>query len=67
MSMPIGWARVRTTSMTWGWQSASTKKQSGPLRVMRRAMAIASAAAVPSHSSDELAISMPTRSHTIVW
>ena len=37
-SMPSGSARVRTTSMVWGWQSASTKNASRPaLATSRRA------------------------------
>ena len=59
MLQPSGSARVRTTAMVCGWQSASTKKAFLPLPARRCAIAIASAAAVPSSSSDALAMSSP--------
>ncbi len=65
--MPSGSARVSTTEMVWGWQSASTQKMSEVLLVTRRHMVMASAAAVPSSSSEALAISQPVSSATIVW
>jgi hypothetical protein len=66
-SMPSGSARVRTTAIVWGWHSASTKNVSPPLGLTRRSSVIASAAAVPSSSSDALAMSMAVRSATMVW
>ena len=65
--MPSGSARPRTTAIVCGWQSASTKNTSPPFGARRRHIAIASAAAVASSSSDALARSMPVRSATIVW
>ena len=65
--MPSGSARVRTTSMVCGWQSASTTNTGPAFGVRRRHMAMASAAAVDSSSSEALASSMPVRSQTIVW
>ena len=65
--MPSGSARVCTTAMVCGWQSASTRNTSPPSALTRWQSVIASAAAVPSSSSDALAISMPVRSLTIVW
>ena len=66
-SRSSGPARVRTTSMVWGWQSASTKNRSDSALPTRRAIAIASAAAVASSSSEALASSMPVRSMIICW
>ncbi len=66
-SMPRGSARVRTTSMVWGWHSASTKNTSPALAFTRRRSVIASAAAVASSSIDALARSIAVRSLTIVW
>ena len=67
-SMPSGSARVATTSMVWGWVSASTmKRSSGALRLSRRSRVIASAAAVPSSSSEALAMPIAHRSVTMVW
>ena len=66
-STPRASARVRSTAMVCGWQSALTRKRFERLRAMRRASAIASAAALASSSSDALARSMPVRSLTMVW
>ncbi len=65
--MPSGSARVRTTAMVCGWHSASTKNTSPPLGLARRSSVMASAAAVPSSSSDALAMSIAVRSVTMVW
>ena len=65
--MPTGSARVRSTAIVWGWVSGSTTKVSLGLFDSRRAMLIASAAAVPSSSMDALARSRPVRSATMVW
>ena len=64
---PSGSARVFTTAMVCGRQSLSTKNVLALDVVTRCAMAIASAAAVASSSSDALAISSPVRSQTSVW
>ena len=64
---PSGSARVCNTSMTCGWQSASTKNVSPGTLDRRRARVIASAAAVASSSSDALAMSIPVSSATTVW
>ena len=66
-SMSRGSARAATTAMVCGWHSASTKNTFPAWRVERRRRVIASAAAVPSSSMEALVISMPVRSHTIVW
>ena len=67
-SMPSGSALVVTTSMVWGWVSASTMNRfSGALRLSRRSSVMASAAAVPSSSSEALAMPMAHRSVTMVW
>ena len=63
----MGSARVRTTSIVCGWQSASTKNVSPPFGFIRWQRVMASAAAVPSSSSDALARSMAVSSLTIVW
>ena len=55
-SMPIPSARVRTTSMVCGSASASTTNGPVLLRCARRTSVIASAAAVPSSSSEALAV-----------
>ena len=65
--MPSGSARVRTTSMVCGWQFASTRKRSLGDFVTRCNRVMASAAAVPSSSSEALAMSRPLRSAIIVW
>ena len=65
--MPIPSARVRTTSMVWGRASASTTKGPDALRLPRRTSVIASAAAVASSSSEELAVGRPVRSPITVW
>ena len=62
-----GAARVRTTSMVCGWQSASTRNRFDSAFPTRRAIAIASAAAVASSRSEALASSMPVRSMIICW
>ena len=66
-SRSSGAARVRTTSMVCGWQSASTRNTFDFALPTRRAIAIASAAAVASSRSDALASSMPVRSMIICW
>ena len=65
--MPIAAARVRTTSMVCGRASASSTKGPSARRLARRTRVIASAAAVPSSSSEALAVGRPVRSPTIVW
>ena len=65
--MPIGSARVRTTSIVCGWHAASTTNVVPPFGLTRASIAIASAAAVGSSSSDALARSIAVRSLTIVW
>ena len=66
-SSPSGSARVCTTAMVWGWQSASTTNVSPAAVPTRCSKVIASAAAVASSRSDALASSVPVRSVTIVW
>ena len=66
-SNPNQRARVRTTAMVCGSQSAATKKVSDLDFATRCAMAMASAAAVASSSSEALASSMPVRSQIICW
>ena len=66
-SMPSGSALVRITWIVWGWQSASTKNAEADDLVDLRAIAMASAAAVPSSSIDAFAMSSPQRSATMVW
>ena len=66
-SMPIPSARVRTTSMVCGSASASTTNGPVLVRCARRTSVIASAAAVPSSSSEALAVGRPVRSATTVW
>ena len=65
--MPTGSARVASTAMVCGWVSWWTTKRSEPALDSRRAMAIASAAAVASSSSEALATGRPVSSLTIVW
>ncbi len=65
--MPIASARVRTTSIVCGRASASTTNGPDALRLPRRTSVIASAAAVPSSSSDALAVGRPVRSPITVW
>ena len=65
--MPIGSARVRSTAIVCGWVSWWTTNRSEPALLSRRAIAIASAAAVPSSSSEALATGSPVSSLTIVW
>ena len=65
--MPMASARVRTTSMVCGSASASTTNGPVAFRLPRRTSVIASAAAVPSSSSDALAVGRPVRSPTTVW
>ena len=67
ISIPSGSARVFTTLIVCGKQSASTKKAAAFDFDCRRASAIASAAAVGSSSSEALAMSIPVRSETMVW
>ena len=64
---PRGSARVRTTAIVCGRQSASTTKLASSALLARRQMPIASAAAVASSSSDAFAAGRPLRSATIVW
>ncbi len=63
---PNAAARVRTTSIVWGWHHLEIKKRL-PFFAFLRANAIASPAAVASSNSDALAISSPVSSQTIVW
>ena len=65
-SMPNGSARVTTTSIVCGWQRSETKIAL-PFGLPARAKLIASAAAVPSSSSEALETSSPVRSVIIVW
>ena len=65
--MPIASARVRTTAIVCGRASASTTNGPCALRLARRTSVIASAAAVPSSSSEALAVGSPVRSPTMVW
>ena len=66
--MPSGSARVRITSIVCGSTSASTRKVSPlPRGATRCASVIASAAAVPSSSSEAFATGSPVRSLTMVW
>ncbi len=65
--MPMASARVRTTSMVCGSASASTTNGPAALRLPRRTSVMASAAAVPSSSSDALAVGSPVRSPMTVW
>ncbi len=67
ISIPSGSARVRMTARLCGWHSWSTKKARAFDLAWRWAMVIASAAAVASSSSDELAMSIAVRSVTSVW
>ena len=61
-------ARAVTTSIVCGWQSLAMRNSSRPsLPTMPCTIVIASAAAVPSSSSDALAIGRPVRSLTTVW
>ena len=54
--------------MVWGWVSASTSTRLPSATVETLcARVMASAAAVPSSSSEALAISMPVRSQIAVW
>ena len=58
--IPRALARVRTTSIIWGWHSRETKKTDrsvGPR--VAHATPIASAAAVASSSSEAFAIGRP--------
>ncbi len=71
-STPMYCARVRTTSSVCGHTLSSTKYFAAPARSTSfgreaNSIAIASAAAVPSSSSDAFATSMPVRSQTRVW
>ena len=66
-SMPTGCARARNTATVWGWVSWCTRKRSPPTFDVRRAIAMASAAAVASSSSDALANGKPVSSPIIVW
>ncbi len=67
-SMPSASARVCTTAIVWANVSASTRKRSDLLFLFDRcASVIASAAAVPSSSSDAFAVGSPVRSETTVW
>ena len=66
--MPSGTARVRTTAIVCGRQSASsTTGASCGAFDTRRASATASAAAVASSSRLAFAVGSPVRSATIVW
>ena len=65
-SIPIDSARVLRTSMVCEKQSSLTKKVL-PLGLAAVAKAIASAAAVPSSSSDALATGIAVSSQINVW
>src|SRR5660398_268506 len=71
-SIPSGSALVINTSSVWGQISSSTKQTFAPAfscALERRLyiMCIASAAAVPSSSNEELANGIAVISQTIVW
>ena len=66
-SMPIGSARVRSTAIVCGWVSWCTTKRADGTFASRRAIAIASAAAVASSSSEAFVTASPVSSVTIVW
>ena len=59
--------RVRTTSSVCGWTLSETKNASCPGFASASKRCIASAAAVPSSSSEAFATGNPVRSMTIVW
>ena len=59
-------ARVFTTAIVCGWQSSATKNLAFFCRATLKHIAIASAAAVASSSSDAPANGKPTKSLTIV-
>ena len=65
--MPSGSARVCTTAIVCGWQSAATTNTFRLPRDAARHIAIASAAAVASSSSELFASGNPVRSATSVW
>ena len=65
--MPKGAALVSITAMVCGCRSWATKNASALDLDCRRAMAIASAAAVASSSRDAFATGSPVRSATMVW
>ena len=65
--MPSGSARICTTETVCGWQRSWTRNVERLPRSWPKNIDIASAAAVPSSSSEALAISSPVRSLTIVW
>ena len=62
-----GSARALRHAIVCGWVSLSTKKVCLAWLPLLYAIIMASDAAVPSSSSDALAMSMPVRSVTIVW
>ncbi len=64
---PSGSARWRSTARVCGWASRSTKNTLLLVCEARCASAMASAAAVPSSSSEALATSSPVRSQIMVW
>ena len=66
-SRPTASARVRSTLIVCGCVSAWTTNRLLADFEVRRAIAIASAAAVASSSSDALARGRPVSSSTIVW
>ena len=66
-SMPTGSALVASTAIVCGWVSGWTTKRFESAFASRRHIAIASAAAVASSSSEALATGSPVSSLTIVW
>lgn len=66
-STPVGSARVSITATVCGRVSASTRKTPFLTLPTRRDRAIASAAAVPSSSSEAPEVGSPVSSATIVW
>ena len=66
-AQPSGSARVRTTAIVCGWHSASTKNAFVCDFATRRAIAMASAAAVASSSNEAFAMSSEQSSQIIVW
>ena len=66
-STPVGSARVSITAMVCGMVSASTRNRPFLFLPMRRDSAMASAAAVPSSSSEAPEVGSPVSSATTVW
>ena len=65
--IPSHFARISTTAIVCGWQSSATKNFCRVSPVIPWHMVIASAAAVPSSSSDAPASGRPVSSEIMVW